>query len=79
LEELSKQFKLLKESITMVQKGDYLSITPKVEDLKVVYKWTESFNVPHYYFQVFFDKSFGISFQNILSLIVISRIITHCV
>jgi len=25
--------------------------------------------VPHYYFQVFFDKSYGISFENILTLI----------
>ncbi|MEA1875173.1 MAG: AccI family restriction endonuclease [Bacteroidota bacterium] len=69
LQELTALFKELKENITIVQKRDYLSITPKVEDLKVVYKWTETFNVPHYYFQVFFDKSYGISFENILSLI----------
>lgn len=69
LQKLTALFKELKENITIVQKRDYLSITPKVEDLKVVYKWTETFNVPHYYFQVFFDKSYGISFENILSLI----------
>lgn len=69
LQELTALFKELKENIAIVQKRDYLSITPKVEDLKVVYKWTETFNVPHYYFQVFFDKSYGISFENILSLI----------
>lgn len=69
LQELTVLFKELKENITIVQKRDYLSITPKVEDLKVVYKWTETFNVPHYYFQVFFDKSYGISFENILTLI----------
>ena len=69
LSELSLLFKELKENIIIVQKRDYLSITPKVEDIKVVYKWTEKFNVPHYYFQVFFDKSYGISFKNILSLI----------
>jgi len=69
LSELSMLFKELKENILIVQKRDYLSITPKVEDIKVVYKWTEKFNVPHYYFQVFFDKSYGISFKNILSLI----------
>lgn len=40
-----------------------------MEDLKVVRKWIETFNVPHYYFQVFFDKSYGISFKNILELI----------
>ncbi|MCD4794011.1 MAG: AccI family restriction endonuclease [Bacteroidales bacterium] len=69
LQELSLLFKELKENITVVQKRDYLSITPKIEDVKVVYKWTEKFNVPHYYFQVFFDKSYGISFKNILKLI----------
>ncbi len=69
LQELSLLFKDLKDNINIIQKRDYLSITPKVEDIKVVYKWTEKFNVPHYYFQVFFDKSFGISFKNILSLL----------
>jgi len=69
LQKLSLLFKDLKENINVIQKRDYLSITPKVEDIKVVYKWTEKFNVPHYYFQVFFDKSFGISFKNILSLL----------
>jgi type II restriction enzyme len=37
--------------------------------LKVVYKWIETFNVPHFYFQVFFDKVYGISFEQILSII----------
>jgi len=61
--------KNLKKSIKEVQKRDYLSITPKVEDIKVVYKWIETFNVPHFYFQVFFDKVYGISFEHILELI----------
>jgi len=69
LQELTLLFKDLKEHIKTVQKRDYLSITPKVEDIKVVYKWAETFNVPHYYFQVFFDKSYGISFSDILSLL----------
>jgi len=69
LELLSLLFKDLKENITIVQKRDYLSITPKIEDIKVVYKWAESFNVPHYYFQVFFDQSYGISFKKNLTLI----------
>ena len=64
--ELLKQ---LKSTIKEIQKRDYLSITPKVEDIKVVYKWIETFNVPHYYFQVFFDKVYGISFENILEII----------
>lgn len=66
---LTNLFKELKEAILIVQKRDYLSITPKVEDLKVVYKWIEKFNVPHFYFQVFFDKVYGIAFKEILSLI----------
>lgn len=62
-------FKQLSHAIKKVQQRDYLSITPKVEDLKVVYKWIETFNVPHFYFQVFFDKIYGISFENILAII----------
>ncbi len=69
LQELSLLFKELKEHINIVHKRDYLSITPKVEDIKVVYKWAEKFNVPHYYIQVFFDKSYGISFKDILTLL----------
>ena len=66
---LKNLFGELKSAIKEIQKRDYLSITPKVEDIKVVYKWIESFNVPHYYFQVFFDKVFGISFEQILQII----------
>ncbi len=69
LSELNNLFKELKNAIKEVHKRSYLSITPKVEDLKVVYKWVEKFNVPHYYFQVFFDKVYGISFKNILEII----------
>lgn len=69
LSKLTSLFKELKEAISTVQKRDYLSITPKVEDLKVVYKWIEKFNVPHFYFQIFFDKAYGIEFKEILSLI----------
>lgn len=69
LEELSNLFKELNSAIRTIQKRDYLSITPKVEDLKVVYKWIEKFNVPHFYIQVFFDKVFGIAFKEILTLI----------
>jgi len=62
-------FRQLKTAIKEIQKKDYLSITPKVEDIKVVYKWIETFNVPHFYFQVFFDKVYGISFEQILQVI----------
>lgn len=69
LKQLSEQFKILKNAIKEFQKRDFLSITPKVEDLKVIYKWIQTYNVPHYYFQVFFDKIYGISYQNILEVI----------
>lgn len=69
LVELNSLFKELKKSIKEIQKRDFLSITPKVEDIKVVYKWIETFNVPHFYFQVFFDKVYGISFEQILQII----------
>jgi len=64
-----EMFAELKDAMQKIQARDYLSITPKVEDLKVVYKWIETFNVPHFYFQVFFDKVFGISFKQILEII----------
>lgn len=69
LQEVTALFKELKRHINIIQKRDYLSITPKVEDIKVVYRWAEIFDVPHYYFQVFFDKSYGISFKHILTLL----------
>lgn len=69
LSELSGLFKELKKAVKEIQKRDYLSITPKVEDIKVVYKWIETFNVPHFYFQVFFDKVYGMSFEQILTFI----------
>jgi type II restriction enzyme len=67
--EVNDLFKQIKNAIKEIQKRDYLSITPKVEDIKVVYKWIETFNVPHFYFQVFFDKVYGISFEQILRII----------
>lgn len=47
----------------------YLSFTAKVEDLYVVHKWTQAYGVPHYYFQVFFDRVYGISFEHILRIV----------
>lgn len=67
--EANERLKQLKSHIKEVQKRDFLSITPKVEDIKVVYKWIQTYGVPHFYFQVFFDKVYGISFQKILELI----------
>lgn len=69
LQELSSLMSLLKKYLNNIQKRNTLSITPKVEDLKVVYKWIMTYNVPHFYVQVFFDKVYGISFKSILELI----------
>lgn len=69
LTQVKQLFRQLKTAIREIQKRDYLSITPKVEDIKVVYKWIEAFNVPHFYFQVFFDKVYGIPFEQILEII----------
>jgi hypothetical protein len=66
---LSELFRSLKSELKELQKRDYLSITPKVEDLIVVKKWIDTFEVPHFYFQVFFDKVYGISFERILEII----------
>ncbi len=67
--EATNYFKELKDCIEIIHKRTHLSFTPKVEDLKVVHQWINKYNVPHYYFQVFFDKVYGISFKDILELI----------
>lgn len=69
LRQLSLLLKELKNIINQVSKRTFLSITPKVEDLKVVYNWIKKYNVPHFYVQVFFDKAYGISYEKILQLI----------
>lgn len=47
----------------------FLSFTPKVEDLLIVLKWIDIFNIPHFYVQVFFDAIYIIPFIKILSLL----------
>jgi hypothetical protein len=47
----------------------FLSFTPKVEDLAVIFKWIQVHEVPHYYVQVFFDRIYVISFEKILEII----------
>lgn len=69
LQELSLKLSEIKKCLKTIQKRNSLSITPKVEDLKVVHKWIMTYNVPHFYVQVFFDKVYGISFRHILELI----------
>lgn len=67
--ELTALLRKLKDNLSEMTKRTFLSITPKVEDIKVVYNWIKKYNVPHYYVQVFFDKAYGISYEKILTLI----------
>ena len=67
--EASELIKELKNNLTSYQRRNFLSITPKVEDIKVVVKWIETYNVPHFYFQVFFDRVYGLPFVTILDFI----------
>lgn len=69
LQELSSLLSGIKKSLRVIQKRHTLSLTPKAEDLKVVHKWIMTYNVPHFYVQVFFDKVYGISFKKILELV----------
>ncbi|ACJ16872.1 Type II restriction enzyme AccI [Thermococcus onnurineus NA1] len=46
-----------------------LSFTPKVEDLAVIKQWINTYGVPHYYVQVFFDRIYAISFTRILEIV----------
>ena len=66
LRELTQYLKALKEQIKILQKRDHLSITPKLEDIVLVNRWIQRFGVRHYYLQVFFDKAYIISFEDIL-------------
>jgi len=69
LRDLTEFLKALKENIKILHKRDYLSITPKLEDIALVNRWIHNYNVRHYYLQVFFDKAYVISFKDILSLV----------
>jgi type II restriction enzyme len=68
LRQLSELLRTLKEQIKVLHKRDYLSITPKLEDLVLVNRWIQHFNVRHYYLQVFFDKGYVIPFKDILEI-----------
>lgn len=68
LKHLSKQLKNLKAQIKILHKRDYLSITPKLEDLALVNRWIQHFGIKHFYLQVFFDKAYVIPFKDILTI-----------
>jgi len=69
LKSLTEHLKELKKNIKILHKRDYLSITPKMEDFALVNRWIQKYNVKHFYLQVFFDKAYVISFQDILELV----------
>jgi type II restriction enzyme len=68
LRQLSDLLRTLKEQIKVLHKRDYLSITPKLEDLALVNRWIQHFNVRHHYLQVFFDKGYVIPFKDVLEI-----------
>jgi hypothetical protein len=69
LRDLTTLLKDIKENIKILHKRDYLSITPKMEDIALVNRWIQKYNVKHFYLQVFFDKAYIISFKDILTLV----------
>jgi len=66
---LAKKFKPKKYKPT-------LSFTPKTEDLKVILRWINTYEVPHYFIQVFFDCAYLIPFEKILRILKDSRLET---
>ncbi len=69
LRRLTELLRELKRHVATLHKRDYLSITPKVEDLMLVNRWIQAHGVRHCYLQVFFDKAYVIPFKTILELI----------
>ncbi|MFT4256188.1 MAG: AccI family restriction endonuclease [Pseudoxanthomonas sp.] len=59
----------IKQHLKQLEKRAFLSITPKAEDMSLVYRWLQRFEVPHYYCQVFFDRAVLMGFEDILRLI----------
>ncbi len=69
LRELTDLLRDLKGQMEILQTRNYLSITPKVEDLALVNRWIQTFGVRHHYMQVFFDKAYVIPFRQILEIV----------
>ena len=69
LRDLTTLLKEMKEHIKILHKRDYLSITPKMEDIALVNRWIQQYNVRHFYLQVFFDKAYIISLKDILTFV----------
>lgn len=69
LEQASHLTKRINEGLKRLRQRDFLSITPKAEDLSQVYRWIRKFGIPHHYCQVFFDRAIILSFENILEIL----------
>jgi AccI restriction endonuclease len=59
----------LKNGLKALAQRDFLSLTPKAEDLSQVYRWIKRYGVPHHYCQVFFDRAVILSFEEILAVL----------
>jgi len=71
-ERLAQASELTKEitsGLRDLAKRDFLSVTPKAEDLTLVYRWIRRYGVPHHYCQVFFDRAVMLSFESILDIL----------
>ena len=69
LAEASALTKQITGGLRTLSQRDFLSLTPKAEDLTLVYRWIQKFNVPHHYCQVFFDRAVMLSFEGILGIL----------
>lgn len=69
LQQASELTRCIKDRLKQLDQRRFLSITPKAEDLSLVYRWLKRYSVPHYYCQVFFDRAVLISFERILELV----------
>lgn len=69
LEQASGLTKRINEGLKQLRQRDFLSLTPKAEDLSQVYRWIQRFGVPHHYCQVFFDRAVILPFESILEIL----------
>jgi hypothetical protein len=66
---VSKYIEFMKSKKEDFKGRDFLSFTPKIEDLAVILKWIKIHRVPHFYVQVLFDRIYVISFERILEIL----------
>ncbi|MFZ5487980.1 MAG: AccI family restriction endonuclease [Pseudomonadota bacterium] len=69
LSQASALTKAIKGGLRSLSQRDFLSLTPKAEDLTLVYRWIQRYGVPHHYCQVFFDRAVMLSFEEILGIL----------